>query len=153
LIKRIAFCVFVVLLLALVSLPLLAADSSDVAGRAATWAKDYNAGDLNALVTLYAPDGCRMAPNRPLLRGRDAILADLKAGKDAGLAMVKVTVTAADSSGDIGYGMGTYEVKRADGSHADHGKWMLYSKKVDGKWLTECDIFNSDIAAPAGAKK
>lgn len=152
--KRILGWGFVVLLLlSLVSIPVLAADKSDVAGRAATWAKEYNAGNLTGVVALYTADGCRMAPNRPLLRGRDAIMADLKAGKDAGLATVKVTVTAADSSGDIGYGTGTYEVTRADGSHADHGKWMLYSKKVDGKWLTECDIFNSDMAMPAGAMK
>jgi hypothetical protein len=37
--------------------------------------------------------------------------------------------------------------------HFDHGKWMLSSKKVDGKWLTECDIFNSDMAMPSGAMK
>jgi len=152
--KRIVCSGFVVLLLlSLISIPALAADKSDVAGRAATWAKEYNAGNLSAVVALYTSDGCRMAPNMPLVRGRDAIMAQLKAGKDAGAATVKVTVTAADSSGDIGYGTGTYETTRADGSHQDHGKWMLYSKKVDGKWLTECDIFNSDMAMPGGAMK
>lgn len=151
--KNVICCGFVVMLWALVSIPMPAADKSDVAGRAATWAKEYNAGNLAAVVALYTHDGCRMPPNQPLVRGRDAILAALKAGKDQGLATVKITVTAADSSGDIGYGTGTYEVTRADGSHFDHGKWMLYSKKVDGKWLTECDIFNSDMAMPAGAMK
>lgn len=141
------------LLLPLVSIPVLAADKSYVAARAATWAKEYNAGNLAAVVALYTPDGCRMPPNGPLVRGRDAIMVELKAGKDQGAATVKVTVTAADSSSDIGYGMGTYETTRADGSHFDHGKWMLYSKKVDGKWLTECDIFNSDMAMSTGAMK
>jgi ketosteroid isomerase-like protein len=141
------------LLSSMVSIAAMAADKSDVAGRAATWAKEYNANNLAGVVALYTPDGCRMPPNQPLVRGRDAILAQLKAGKDAGLATVKVTVTAADSSGDVGYGTGTYEVTHADGSHADHGKWMLYSKKVDGKWLTDCDIFNSDMAMPSGAMK
>jgi ketosteroid isomerase-like protein len=143
----------VVMLLSMASIAALASDKSDVAGRAATWAKEYNAGNLQAVVALYTPDGCRMPPNQPLVRGRDAILAQLKAGKDAGAATVKVTVTAAESSGDIGYGAGTYEVTHADGSHADHGKWMLYSKKVDGKWLTDCDIFNSDMAMSSGAMK
>jgi ketosteroid isomerase-like protein len=152
--KRIVGRGFVVLLLlSLVSIPVLAADKSDVAGRAATWVKEYNAGNLAAVVALYTPDGCRMPPNQPLIRGRDAIMAQLKAGKEAGAAAVKVTVTGAESSGDVGYGFGTYETTRSDGSHFDHGKWMLSSKKVDGKWLTECDIFNSDMAMPSGAMK
>jgi hypothetical protein len=50
----------------------------------------------------------RMPPNQEAVHGRDAILAQLKAGKDRGFAQVKIAVTAADSSGDIGYGTGTY---------------------------------------------
>jgi len=130
-----------------------AADKSDVAARAATWEKEYNAGNLAGVVALYAPDGCRMPPNEPVARGSDAIMAQLKAGKDRGVAQVKIAVTSADSSGDLGYGMGTYEVMAADGSHLDHGKWMLVSKKTNGTWKTQCDIFNSDMPMPmAGAK-
>jgi len=151
--KRIAGWGFVVMLCALVSIPALAADKSDVAARAATWEKEYNAGNLAAVVALYAPDGCRMPPNQDAVHGRDAILAQLKAGKDRGFAQVKIAVTAADSSGDVGYGTGTYVVTGADGSHVDHGKWMLASKKVDGKWVTQCDIFNSDMPMPSGAMK
>ena len=99
----------VLLLLSLVSIPVLAADKSDVAGRAATWVKEYDAGNLAAVVALYTPDGCRMPPNQPLIRGRDAIMAQLKAGKEAGAAAVKVTVTGAESSGDVGSGFGTYQ--------------------------------------------
>ena len=78
-----------------------------------------------------------------------AILAQLKAGKDRGLAKVKIAVTSAESSGDLRYGIGTYEITGADGSHADHGKWMLVSKKSNGAWKTQCDIFNSDMPMPA----
>jgi ketosteroid isomerase-like protein len=95
----------------------------------------------------------RMPPNQEAVHGRDAILAQLKAGKDRGFAQVKIAVTAADSSGDIGYGTGTYVVTGADGSHVDHGKWMLASKKVNGNWVTQCDIFNSDMPMPSGAMK
>lgn len=151
--KRIVGWGFVVMLCALVSMPALAADKSDVAGRAATWEKEYNADNLAGVVALYAADGCRMPPNHEAVHGRDAIMAQLKAGKDQGGAKVKIAVTGAESSGDVGYGMGTYVLTGADGSHIDHGKWMLTSKKVDGKWVTECDIFNSDMAMPGGAMK
>jgi len=151
LMKRI-ICLGVVLMLgaAFAVVPAVAADQSDLAGRAATWEKEYNAGNLAAVVALYAADGCRMPPNQELARGSDAILAQLKSGKDRGLAKVKIVVTSADSSGDVGYGTGTYVVTGADGSHIDHGKWMLVSKKSNGTWKTQCDIFNSDMPMPAG---
>jgi len=137
----------------LAAIPAAAADKSDVAGRAATWEKEYNAGNLAAVVALYAPDGCRMPPNQEAVHGSDAILAQLKAGKDRGSANVKIVVTNADSSGDIGYGTGTYVVTGADGSHVDHGKWMLVSKKLNGTWKTQCDIFNSDMPMAMGGMK
>jgi ketosteroid isomerase-like protein len=130
-----------------------AADKSDVAGRAATWEKEYNAGNLAAVQALYAPDGCRMPPNQEAVHGSEAILAQLKAGKDGGAAKVKIVVTSAESSGDMGYGTGTYVITGADGSHVDHGKWMLVSKKTNGTWKTQCDIFNSDMPMPANSMK
>jgi ketosteroid isomerase-like protein len=137
----------------LAPVPAVAGDKSDLAARAATWEKEYNAGNLPAVQALYAADGCRMPPNQAAARGSEAILAQLQAGKDRGFAKVKIAVTAAETSGDLGYGMGTYEVTGSDGSHVDHGKWMLIEKKSNGTWKTECDIFNSDMPmAGAGMK-
>ncbi len=152
--KRVVCCGLVLMLGAvLAAIPAAAADKSDVAGRAATWEKEYNAGNLAAVVALYAPDGCRMPPNQEAVHGTDAILVQLKAGKDRGSANVKIVVTSADSSGDVGYGTGTYVVTGADGSHVDHGKWMLVSKKLNGTWKTQCDIFNSDMPMALGGMK
>ena len=151
---RAVCCGFVLLLgAALAAVPAMAADKSDVAGRAATWEKEYNAGNLAAVEALYAPDGCRMPPNQEAVHGREAILAQLKAGKDRGFAKVKIVVTSAESGDDVGYGTGTYVITGADGAHLDHGKWMLVSKKVNGSWKTECDIFNSDMPLPASSMK
>jgi ketosteroid isomerase-like protein len=149
------FCCGLVLMLGamLAAVPATAADSSGLAARAATWEKEYNADNLAAVVALYASDGCRMPPNQEAVHGSDAILAQLKAGKDRGLAKVKIAVTSADSSGDVGYGTGTYVITGADGSHIDHGKWMLVSKKSNGAWKTQCDIFNSDMPMPAMSMK
>jgi ketosteroid isomerase-like protein len=137
----------------LASVPAVAGDKSDLAARAAAWEKEYNAGNLAAVQALYAADACRMPPNQEAVHGSDAILAQLKASKDRGAAKVKIVVTAAETSGDLGYGTGTYEITRADGSHMDHGKWMLVEKKSNGTWKTECDIFNSDMAVPSGGSK
>jgi ketosteroid isomerase-like protein len=152
--KRVVCCGLVLMLGAVLAVvPAAAADQSDVAGRAATWEKEYNAGNLAAVVALYASDGCRLPPNQEAAHGSDAILANLKAGKDRGLAKVKIVVTSAESNGDLGYGTGTYVVTGADGSHVDHGKWMLVSKKLNGTWKTQCDIYNSDMPMPTSSMK
>jgi ketosteroid isomerase-like protein len=148
--KKAVCCGFALMLAAvLVAVQVAAADKSDIAALAAVWEKEYNAGNLAGVVALYASDGCRMPPNQDAVHGSDAILAQLKAGKDRGLAKVKIAVTSAESSGDLRYGIGTYEITAADGSHVDHGKWMLVSKKLNGAWKTQCDIFNSDMPMPA----
>jgi len=148
--RNVRWGLVVVVGVVLAVMPALAADRSGVAERAAAWEKDYNAGDLAGVAALYADDGCRMAPNLPLAKGHDAILANLKASKDQGVATVKITVTAAESNGNLSIGAGTYEISSADGKHLDHGKWMLYSKKAKGVWKTVCDIYNSDMPMPSG---
>jgi ketosteroid isomerase-like protein len=137
----------------LAAVPVVAADKSDLAGRAAVWEKEYNAGNLAGVQALYASDGCRMPPNTKAVQGSEAILEQIKAGKDKGWAKVKIVVTSADSNGDLAYGTGTYELTGADGSHVDHGKWMNVSKKSNGIWKIQCDIFNSDMPMPTGDMK
>jgi ketosteroid isomerase-like protein len=153
LVQRIV-CGWILMLAAtLAAVPALAADKSEMAARAATWEEEYNAGNLTAVQALYATDGCRMPPNQKAVQGSEAILAQIKAGKDKGWAKVKIVVTAAESSGDLSYGSGTYEITSADGSHLDHGKWMNVSKKSNGTWKIQCDIFNSDMPMPTGGAK
>ena len=135
-----------------VAVSLYAADSSDLAGRAATFEKEYNADNLKGVATMYTADGCRMPPNQPKVVGTEAIMAQLKAGKDRGFAKLKIVVTSAESSGDWSHGIGTYEILGPDGSHVDHGKWMNISKKSNGVWKITCDIFNSDMPPPAATK-
>ena len=152
--KNLVGCGLVLMLGAvLAAVPAHAVDKSDIAGRAAAWEKAYNANDLGTIVAMYAADGCRMPPNQETVHGGDAILAQLKAGKDKGFAKAKIAVTAAESSGDLSYGTGTYELTGADGSHMDHGKWMLVLKKSNGAWKTQCDIFNSDMPLPGMSMK
>jgi ketosteroid isomerase-like protein len=135
------------------AIPSLAADQSDLAGRAATWEKEYNANNLNGVVALYAKDGCRMPPNAETAHGSEAILTNLKNGKENGAAKIKVTITSAETTGDMGYGAGTFELMGADGNTIDKGKWMNVSKKVNGAWKIQCDIWNSSMPLPETTMK
>jgi ketosteroid isomerase-like protein len=146
--NRIVCCLLVLAATFFLAVTAQAEDKSDLAGRAATWVKEYNANNLSAVVAMYATDGCRMPPNTEIVKGSDGILSQLKTGKEQGAATIKVTVTSAETSGDMGHGTGTYEITGADGSHMDHGKWMNVSKKVGGVWKIQCDIWNSDMPMP-----
>jgi ketosteroid isomerase-like protein len=121
-----------------------------LAGRAASWQKNFGSDNLEGVAALYTEDACRMPPNAEAIKGRDAIVAHLKGMKEEGAAKVKIGVTADETSGDMAHGTGTYEILGADDSHIDHGKWMNVSKKVGGKWLIQCDIWNSDMPVPTG---
>jgi ketosteroid isomerase-like protein len=128
-----------------------AADASNYATRADAWQSNFNSGNLAAVQAMYASDGCRMPPNAETVTGSDAILTQLKATKDLA-PKIKLAVTSAQSSGDLAVGIGRYELTTSDGQrHIDHGKWMSYSRKVNGTWKIQCDIFNSDMAASAPA--
>lgn len=136
----------------LAAVPAVAADKSDLAGRAATWEKEYNAGNLAAVQALYAGDASRLPPNTKVVQGSAAILEQLKGLKDKG-PKVKIAVTSAESDGDVAYGMGTYEILGADGSHVDHGKWLNVSKKSNGTWKIQNDMYSSDMPAAMGDMK
>ena len=151
--KKIATWVWIVVCTIFIAAPVLAADQSDLAGRAAKWEKEYNANNLNAVAALYASDGCRMPPNAETVKGSEAILAQLKSSKEQGAAKVKIAVTSSETMGDMGWGTGTYELIGADGTKMDQGKWMDVSKKEGGTWKFQCDIWNSNMPLPTSPKK
>ena len=93
-----------------------------------------------------------MPPNTKMVQGKEALLAHFKSSIVPG-GKTEIAVTTAESSGSLSYGTRTYVVTAADGKHLDHGKWMLVSKKVGGKWKTQCDIWNSDMPMPTEKAK
>ena len=146
--KRIIFYALLIAGAICLAVPVMAADQSDLAGRAATYEKEFNANNLAGVAALYAKDGCRMPPYQETIHGTDAIVKELQNGKDQGGAKIKVTVTSAETMGDMAYGSGTYEILRADGTQMDKGKWMNVSKKMEGSWKIQCDIWNSSLPFP-----
>ena len=102
--KKIAWSAWLVTVCALlVATPTLAADASNAAARAAAWEKAANVGDATGLVELYTDDGCRMPPNAKAVQGRAALMAHFSSALTPGQA-ITIAVTAAESSGALGYG-------------------------------------------------
>lgn len=132
------------LVASLTTVPALAGDKSDMAGRAKDWEKAFNSGNGEAVAALYTEDAKRLPYQAPTVSGNSAIPANVKASYEAGAVKIKLVVLGAESQGSMGWGHGTYELMDAEGKTVQKGKWMNVSKKVGGKWLIHADIWNTD---------
>jgi ketosteroid isomerase-like protein len=110
----------------------------------------YTRGDLDAIVARHPEDGEILPPNLPRQRGHAAI----RAFYGAMIAMklsVQTTETAQGFGGAMGYKTGSYEVRMADGSVADRGKWLEVWELRGKTWQLVSDMWNSDLPPPAAA--
>ncbi len=125
------------------------------------WVRAFAAGDVGAVVDMYASDGMVMAPNAPPGKekaGLTAAYTDMMR-KENNLSLTfeptQITVAAA---GDMAHDIGTYRLSMdtPGGRINDNGKYITLWKKVAGQWKVAADMFNTDLpmqppmaAAPA----
>ena len=113
----------------------------------AAWAAAWDAGDGTAIAALYTDDGMVLPPNAEAVEGGEAIAAYWQAFIDsvAGSAVTLETIEVHEGDGGA-IQVGAFSVTGADGSHIDHGKYIVHWKLVDGAWKMHRDIFNSSMA-------
>ncbi len=114
---------------------------------AVAWAAAWNSGDGAALTAQYSDDAIVLAPGAEALMGAEAIQAGLQAAIDgAGGSQMAITPGEIIPVGDDhAIEVGTFVETGADGSHADHGKYVAVWAKVDGSWKIVRDIWNSSM--------
>ena len=158
-IKRAAGLLCTIIALAVFSTESSAADSAkEVAALQAvdqTWEKSYNAGNADAVATLYDEHAVLLPPGAPAVNGRAAIKAffakDTTESQKAGVTFSLGPKPAGGVSGDMGWQSGTYAVKDKAGKVVETGKYLSVSMKKGGKWLYVRDTWNAD-GAPAPAE-
>jgi len=151
------FCI--VLAFAIPSAESSAADSAaEVAALQAVdqvWAKAYNAGDVDAVASLYDEHAVLLPPGAPGVAGRAAIRAffakDTAASAKEGVQFHLAPKPSGGVSGDMGWASGIYTVTDKSGHVVDTGKYLSVSTKKGGKWLYIRDTWNSD-ASPASTE-
>src|SRR6185436_1522644 len=129
------FCT--IAMLALFSIESAAADSAKemAALRAAdqNWAKAYNAGNADAVASLYDEQAVLLPPGAPGVNGRAAIKAffvkDTAESQKAGVAFSLDPKPTGGVSGDLGWQSGTYAVKDKAGKVVETGKYLSVSMK------------------------
>lgn len=104
------------------------------------FAKALNAKDAVAAAAVYDINASLLPPNEPIITGRANIQAYWQGLIDAGLVDAKVKTIAASSDGDLGYEIGTFELKiqLEDGTMViDKGKYTeILQRNAEGKWIS-----------------
>lgn len=112
------------------------------------WAEHWNAGDLDKVVTTYAPDAVYLPPHHEAVHGRDSIREYLQTPLAHGVSGLVFDVTYIKQSGNIAWDVGTYRmsVPQNDGTQReDHGKYLTVWKRAGTKWLITADAWSSDL--------
>jgi uncharacterized protein (TIGR02246 family) len=116
-----------------------------------------NAGDAARITTLYTADGITMPSHRPLVSGRDAILAYEQELMSTFSPTLSLTAAETRVLGDWAYDRGSYRLtltpKAAGGTPVtDEGKYLvLLQKQNDGSWKLARGSSNSDLPMPGAA--
>ena len=128
----------------------------------AAWDKAWNAGNAEALASMYTVDAITMGPNQPALVGKDAIRASCQKYFDQFSDENRSVVEDVRVSGDLAVARGTQETKAGlkTGGHSarDRTKWVnAFERQPDGSWKAFWDIYNSDLpfadALPVGEEE
>lgn len=141
------------LALTLLAAPGAAAQDDAAAGIAETNAAlsaAVAAGDAAAAVALYTPDAMFMGANAPTVTGREAIQAVMQGMIDSGIGRVALTTDEVVQHGDMAHEVGRYVLDASDGTHLDHGKYIVIWQRTTDGWRIHRDIINSDMPLPEG---
>jgi uncharacterized protein (TIGR02246 family) len=110
----------------------------------------FNSADAEALASTYTEDARVLPPGAAALEGRDAIRDYFAAGVAAmGGAQMAFDRWETHAMGDAVVSIGGYTITGADGSHLDHGKYMVVFARTDGGLKIKRDMWNSSMAPPA----
>jgi uncharacterized protein (TIGR02246 family) len=114
----------------------------------------FNNKQIPQIIDMYAENATFMPPNRPVLRGRNAIrnfydeLLNQMGGTN-----LKLDVSEVVGHGPLGYQAGSYEIeyKPATGTaprDRDRGKYLFVLRNLNGTWRYEYTVWNSDLLPP-----
>jgi uncharacterized protein (TIGR02246 family) len=126
--------------------PDMAAIKAEIQAIETTFAAADNAGDIPAILALYADDAVSMGSGTPVAVGKAAIQKELEAGMASRPAGVTVAYEVVDIFGDENEvtEVGKITRKDASGKVISTGKYMAIWEKRDGKYICVRDISNND---------
>jgi uncharacterized protein (TIGR02246 family) len=102
--------------------------------------------DAAAVAALYTDKGQLLPPNSEVVRGHEAIREFWQGAMTRGLTGATLETVDVDASGETAVEVGRYRLTAGD-AEADHGKYIVVWKNVDGRWKLHRDIWNTSKGA------
>jgi uncharacterized protein (TIGR02246 family) len=120
------------------------------------WIKGAQAGDVEALVALYAPDAVLYTPGVFEAKGTDAIRKEL-ASLVGGFTITNMKIDGTyETHGDLSLGWGRWSMTATPKGGGAPEQWAgratVIAKRVKGKWLYAVDHASMPMPAPPTTK-
>ncbi len=130
------------------------ADADAILALEAAWDTAHNAGEIAALVALYAADAMKLSANEPAQTGTEAIRADFEEEAATSTINGSGPVRGLEVGGDWAYAWGTWSEtstnKKSGETGQNSGKWVNVLRRTGDGWKIYLDIGNGDAPGPAG---
>lgn len=129
-----------------------AADQKAIRDGETAWAADWASRNVDKIAAHYADNASLMAPDLPIMQGKEAIRNGLTQLLSDPNAMLNFTPATVEVSKDLGYTQGTYTMTMTNPKtkkvETEKGKYVtVYKKQADGSWKAIEDINNADSPA------
>jgi uncharacterized protein (TIGR02246 family) len=116
---------------------------------AARFAEAFNRGDVAAVAAMYDTGGVVLAPNAPVMRGRQNIEALWAGARQQGFKTLTLSVNSVEVIGSHAIELGSYTLviqPQGQGEMTDRGKYVvLWKRQADGTWKLYRDAFNTSM--------
>ena len=121
--------------------------ATDIANASRSFEDAVRRGDLEAIGNLYYPDAVVMAPDSPMIKGREAIKQLWKSAiEDYGLKSIRLESVELDIVGDIAseIGYGTLDMAPpGGGQETEQVKFLVVWKRSGDQWRLHRDTWNA----------
>ena len=116
---------------------------------AARFAEAFNRGDIPAVAAMYDTGAVVLAPNAPVMRGRQNIEALWTGARQQGFKTLNLTANSVEVIGNHAIELGSYTLviqPQGQAEAIDRGKYMaLWKRQADGTWKLYRDAFNTSM--------
>ncbi len=125
------------------------ADAEAIKKNTAEFTAAFNSKQLDKVIEFYVDNSVLMPPNKPLLRGRDALMSYYSAEVARG-GQLTMDAEEVQGHGPLAYVAGTYSISY-DGGGRDRGKYLRVLRLMNGNWRLEKTIWSSDLPVQSAA--
>ena len=116
---------------------------------AARFSEAFNRGDIPAVAAMYDTGAVVLAPNAPVMRGRQNIEALWVGARQQGFRTLNLVVNSVEVIGNHAIELGSYTLvvqPPGQGETTDRGKYMVvWKRQRDGSWKLYRDMFNTSM--------